>query len=69
MRDNEETRFQVQVHERQTEAGKVSLTERARKSFLIKTGDCEEVKRPLGGKKCRILVEEVEMFCEIFLLA
>lgn len=33
-----------------TKARKVSLIEKARKSFLIKTGDCEEVKRPFGEK-------------------
>lgn len=66
MHASEETCFQVQVHKRQREAGKVSLTQRARKSFLIKRGDCEEAKRPFGGKKCSINVEEVETFCEIF---
>lgn len=52
-----------------TERGRKSVsTETARKSFLIKSGDCVEIKRPFWGKKCRINVEEVEMFCEIFFL-
>lgn len=47
----------------------MSQIQRARKTFLIKRVDCEEVKRSFGGKKSRIKVEEVERFCEIFLLA
>lgn len=61
--------FKLQVHERQRGRKGVSDSKGKKKLCLSKKGDHEEVKRPSEGKKCRINVEEVDMFSEKFLLA